>query len=303
MKQPTTNILDSYQHRFNAIYPHYLPTNSTHIGEVYNALHYSFSAGGKRIRPALVYALADSLHISLEKVDAAAVAVECIHTYSLIHDDLPDMDNDDLRRGKPACHKQFDPATAILAGDALNTLAFEILAKQQNLSDKQCLIQIQQLTQGAGINAMIAGQDTDINCENSHTTIDLEMLSRLHINKTAKLIEASLLMSYSASDNINAEKSSLLSMAAIDLGLFYQIQDDILDVTQTSEQLGKPAASDINNGKTTYVSLLGIEEAKKMAKTKADKIITALENFFAPEIDYRKTALAPIIESIIKRKN
>lgn len=297
------DYLSRYQTRFADIYPRFLPQNDTHIGEVYRAVHYSFAAGGKRLRPALIYALADSLAIDLKAVDAVAVAVECIHTYSLIHDDLPDMDNDDLRRGKPACHKQFNPATAILAGDALNTLAFAVLANDNQLSADKRLRQIQALAEGAGILGMVGGQDTDLTCEKNRHSVDLETLSNLHRCKTGKLIEASLLMAYFASQTVGEAKTALLSNASLSLGLFYQIQDDILDVTQSSEVLGKPADSDIGNGKATYVSLLGIERAQQVADETAKRVESELQRFFAPEYDYAKTPLAAIITRIMHRQH
>lgn len=297
------DFLTAYRQRFEQIYPKYLPTNTDHIGSVYDAIHYSFEAGGKRLRPALVYALADSLCIPLEQVDAVAIAVEAIHTYSLIHDDLPDMDDDHLRRGKPSCHKQFDPATAILAGDALNTLAFEILAKDNKIAAEKRLRQIAQLAHGAGIDGMVGGQDTDLTCENLENPIDLTTLSNLHQRKTAKLIEACLLMTYFSIDTMSAEKAELLSKAALSLGLLYQIQDDVLDVTKSSKELGKPASSDILNHKSTYVSLLGLEGAVQAASETAKQIEQQLSTFFAPQSDYHKTSLAMIIEKIIQRNH
>lgn len=294
-------LLHNYQNRFERVYSNYLPSNEHHIGDVYHAVNYSFNAGGKRLRPALVYALADSLHLELNSVDSVAMAVECIHTYSLIHDDLPDMDNDDMRRGNPSCHKQFNPATAILAGDALNTLAFEVLAQDKSLSADKRLRQIQQLAHGAGIDGMVGGQDTDLSCENHQQPMNLIILSNLHQRKTAKLIEACLLMTYFAHENIDEEKAALLSNAALSLGLFYQIQDDILEATQSSDVLGKSSHSDVTNGKVTYVSLLGLETAKRIANETADSIQTKLDAFFAPH-NYGKTALATIVEQIIVRQ-
>ncbi len=298
-----TDCLPRYQQRFLTVYPHYLPTNDEHIGEVYRAMHYSFVAGGKHLRPALVYALAESLSIDLVKVDATAVAVECIHTYSLIHDDLPAMDDDDLRRGKLACHKRFNEATAILAGDALNTLAFEVLADDTQLSAQQRLRQIKQLAHCAGINGMVGGQDTDLTCEHAGQSLSLSVLSALHQRKTAKLIEACLLMSYFASDKVEAQRVQHLSNAALSLGLLYQIQDDILDVTQSSAVLGKPAASDIDKGKSTYVSLLGLEEAQRIAAQTAEQLVADLQVFFAPEKRYEETPLAAIVEKIVGRQH
>lgn len=295
--------LTDYQARFNHYTNEHLPQDSNHIGQVFDAVQYSFSAGGKRLRPALVYALAESLDMPLAHVDAVAFAVECIHTYSLIHDDLPAMDDDDLRRGKPSCHKQFNEATAILAGDALNTLAFEILANETTSAPKQRLQQIRILAECAGVAGMVGGQDTDLVCEKNTNALTLAQLSDLHHRKTAKLIEACLLMSYFAAETPDKGKAALLSTAAQKLGLLYQIQDDILDVTESSETLGKPSGSDINNGKTTYVSLLGLEAAKEQAAQTIIDVEKNLTDFFAPQRRYVDTPLAEIVRYITQRNH
>ncbi|MBS9778172.1 MAG: polyprenyl synthetase family protein [Gammaproteobacteria bacterium] len=295
--------LQKYQNHFESFAKQQLPQQSQHIGEVYDAVDYSFFAAGKRLRPALVYALAESLNISKEKVDSVALAIECIHTYSLIHDDLPAMDDDDFRRGQPACHKKFGEATAILAGDALNTFAFEILSKPRNdISPNKQLQQITTLAQSAGISGMIGGQDTDLACENNKTTINLEQLSQLHIAKTARLIKACFIATYLCNDSMDPKKLSLLSQAALSLGLFYQIQDDILDVTQSSSTLGKPTGSDIDNGKTTYVSLMGLKGAQREAQKQLKKIENTLTQFFAPQ-PYKETPLHEIITVISSRQH
>lgn len=301
-----TNLLAAYQQRFDTYYPQHLPQASQPLGAVFSAVHYSFSAGGKRLRPALVYALADSLQIDLAKVDAIALAIECIHTYSLIHDDLPAMDNDDLRRGKPACHKQFDEATAILAGDALNTFAFEILSQHTEntpLIAANRLRQIHLLAQCAGIDGMVGGQDMDLSAENNPDSVDLAALSLLHSKKTGKLIEACLTTSYLAADTVDENRLKQFSDIGKQLGLFYQIQDDILDVTQSSQTLGKPSQSDIGNNKQTYVSLLGLAAAKQHAEQAGQQLVSRLANCFAPEIDYRQTPLYAIIEQIMQRQH
>lgn len=300
-----TTVLTAYQQRFQQFAEHQLHTDAVAVGDVYAALHYSFfAAGGKRLRPALVYAMAASLGIDLARVDYFALAVECIHTYSLIHDDLPAMDNDDLRRGQPACHKQFNEATAILAGDALNTLAFELLSRaDHDLSAVQTLQQIHLLAEDAGISGMVGGQDMDLCCEHQHLNIDLAMLTELHTKKTAQLIKACLCGAYLAADHVDREKLTLLSEAAVALGIFYQIQDDILDVTQTSEILGKPGGSDIANAKTTFVSLLGLVGAQQAAKAYQTKIQTTLTTFFQPYQEYSQTPLATIIDYIIRRQH
>ncbi len=298
-----TAYLSQYQTRFHQFAQQNLPQNAQHIGQVYDAIHYSFFAvGGKRIRPALVYAMADSLNIALEKVDNLALAIESIHTYSLIHDDLPAMDNDDLRRGQPACHKQFDDATAILAGDALNTFAFEMLSQNQHIPPEKQLQQTHLVAQCAGIAGMVGGQDTDLHCENHSDSVTLPILTQLHQQKTAKLIQACLLGSYLCTDTVSDDNYRLLAEIALSLGLFYQIQDDILDVTQSSEVLGKPSGSDTDNAKTTYVSLLGLEKAKAEAERLKEQINQQLQKFFAPEKSYQDTPLSAIINVIMARK-
>ncbi len=297
--------LSDYQERFCQVAKKYLPNDTNHIGKLYKAIHYSFfAAGGKRLRPALIYAMADSLGIKLNKVDNFALAIESIHTYSLIHDDLPAMDNDDFRRGQPACHKQFDYATAILAGDALNTFAFEILSsKQDNISLTQQLKQIQLLAECAGASGMVGGQDTDLSCEKTPNNVTLATLTKLHQQKTAKLIQACLLGAYICCDNVDEKKYELLSKISLSIGLFYQIQDDILDVTQTSEILGKPSGSDNDKSKVTYVSLLGLEQATMEANHLKEQIIDDLQSFFDNEVSYHDTPLSFIIDIIMKRKN
>ncbi len=296
-----TSSLDCYQKRFNQFAKLNLPENPSHLGQVYDALHYSFIAGGKRLRPALTYALAETLELDLAQVDCLALAVECIHTYSLIHDDLPAMDDDDFRRGQPACHKQFDEATAILAGDALNTLAFEILADSNDGTPPAVrLQQIRLLAAASGAAGMVGGQDSDLNCEKSAQWVNLEIIENIHRRKTGALIRAALLMPYALIGLANSDKTRHLSNAADLLGLLYQIQDDILDVTQSSEILGKPADSDINNEKMTYVSLMGVVNARQQADNTARQMHDEFTAFFAPQC-YQNTPLASIINEITGR--
>jgi len=297
-------LLGRYQQRFKTFALTHLPQDDNHVGAVFKAIHYSFFAAGKRLRPALVYALAESLSIPLARVDVIALAVECIHTYSLIHDDLPAMDDDNTRRGQPACHRQFDEGTAILAGDALNTLAFELLsATSVNTQPHQQIQQICCLAKCAGISGMIAGQDTDLTYENTSNPISLAELSMLHQKKTAKLIEACFIITYLAQKNSDEKKLKQLSQAALSLGLYYQIQDDILDLTQSSDILGKPSSSDAKRGKATFVSVLGLEKARQIARQIARQTIVALNDFFAPNSNYRQTPLAVIVAAIMDREH
>ena len=225
------------------------------------AILYASLTPGKRLRPALTYAVAEALERPLEQVDPAACAIELIHSYSLVHDDLPAMDDDDLRRGQPTCHKQFDEATAILTGDAQQTLAFQILSQTDQLSANQKVRSIQILCQASGASGMIAGQVLDIQHENQ--TISLEQLTQMHQRKTGALIQASLLLgaaTHSAFDQYQA----CLSELGQALGLAFQIQDDILDIEADTLTLGKTQGRDIALNKSTFPKLLGLDAAKAL---------------------------------------
>ncbi len=284
--------LEQYTARFNSILDQKLPKVAVNFGDASAAINYSMQVGGKRIRPALVYALADSFSIDLKRVDDIAFAIECMHTYSLVHDDLPAMDDDDLRRGKPACHIQYDEATAILVGDALNTYAFEVLSSDDKYS-KNRLKQIKILANCSGIYGMILGQDYDLYAENN--IISLDELKEIHKLKTAKIIQACLLMPYVEVINYDEKVASKLIELSNFIGIYYQIQDDILDVTKTDEELGKPSNSDIENNKSTYVSLLGLKEARKQADIYREKINKQI-NY----LDLKETPLDNIIQDIFK---
>lgn len=226
---------------------------------VKEAMNYSLQSGGKRIRPLLVLKMCEACGINPVKGMPAAIALEMVHTYSLIHDDLPAMDNDDLRRGRLTCHKQFDEATAILAGDGLLTSAFEVLSSS-DLSDKIKIQCISVLVACAGSNGMILGQILDMAAE--QTAIEnLEDLKRVHANKTGKLFSAALQMGCIVGDK--TELLEAMKQLGIVMGIAFQIQDDILDVTQSQEILGK-SNSDKENHKTTYVTLLGLNKAKEL---------------------------------------
>ncbi|MBK2357580.1 polyprenyl synthetase family protein [Francisella hispaniensis] len=243
------------------------------------AMHYSFFSGGKRIRAQFVYVIGEALAIDKADCDKVAFAIESIHTYSLIHDDLPAMDNDTLRRGKPTCHIKFNEATAILAGDALQSLAFEIL-QDINCSDIARLKKINKFfAQCCGADGMVGGQQLDIEGENKK--LNLEELQILHTNKTAKMFRACIVLPYILSQNQNDEIENLLVKLADLIGLCFQIKDDILDVTKTTIELGKTSAKDIHANKSTYVSLMGLEVANKYLldkKNEITQIITKLKN-------------------------
>lgn len=243
---------------------------------LFEAIEYVLAAGGKRIRAAVVL-LCCRLIEGKENDDAlnAAAAVEMIHTYSLVHDDLPAMDDDDFRRGKPSCHKAFDEATAILTGDALLTMAFEVIAAKTSSSEK-AIEMAKVLAQAAGPAGMIGGQIADIIAENSKP--DAQMLEYIHINKTAKMFQASAVLGAIAA-NANHIQIKDLSRFGLNLGLTFQIADDILDVVSDSKTLGKTAGKDAKQGKITYPAIYGLEESKKKAQVITQKAVENLSSF------------------------
>ncbi|HKS77222.1 MAG TPA: farnesyl diphosphate synthase [Terriglobales bacterium] len=254
-----------------------IPAATQHPVSIHKAMRHSVFAGGKRLRPILCIEtgrmVADALPAGIEEVGAA---LEMLHTYSLIHDDLPALDNDDLRRGRPTCHKVFGEAIAILAGDALQTQAYEVLARVQCPSEARVRI-IEEIARGTGtVDGMIGGQVVDLEAE--HTKPDLTMLEYIHRSKTAALITASVVSGglYAGGDDHAICKLRTFGQS---IGLAFQIVDDVLDVTQTSEQLGKTAGKDISAEKVTYPALFGIEESIKKADSLVEKACTSLEPF------------------------
>lgn len=238
------------------------------------AMRYSSLLGGKRIRPALVYAAAHALGAGQDQADAAAAAVEFIHCYSLIHDDLPAMDNDDLRRGKPTLHRAFDEATAILAGDALQSLAFQLLAEAPGLAAETRLSMVALLARSAGCDGMIAGQGIDMASVGKQ--LDIDQLENMHRLKTGALISASVeLGALSASCKDNQTLEALRHYARC-TGLAFQVQDDVLDVISDTSVLGKTQGADIARNKPTYVSLLGLESAQRKAQDLVAEAVAAL---------------------------
>lgn len=257
--------LSHYQQRINLVLAEQIQELAPSTPQrLKDAIAYSILDAGKRLRPSLTYAVGEALGVAINQLDAPAAAVELIHCYSLVHDDLPAMDDDDLRRGKATTHIAYDEATAILVGDALQTLAFDIIAHAADLSDKQKIMMIQVLAQAAGANGMVAGQVRDMQAENSR--INLTDLHLLHQQKTGALIVAAILLAAHASANISEIQYQALHDYGQHLGLAFQIQDDVLDATQTAETLGKPAGSDERNQKSTFVSLLGLTGAQQAAQ-------------------------------------
>jgi geranylgeranyl pyrophosphate synthase len=243
------------------------------------AFTYSLINGGKRVRPVLAYAAAEAIGIKrFDIIDSAACALELIHTYSLIHDDLPAMDNDDLRRGKPSLHKAYDEATAILVGDGLQARAFELLADAPGLSAEQRIAMVKVLSAAAGPGGMVGGQYIDIQATNSD--MSLEELQAMHSLKTGALIRASLALG-GISGGANEQQLNALDTYGTHIGLAFQVVDDILDVEGNAETLGKTQGKDGEANKPTYVKLLGLDGAKAEAGRLLQEALNALDSFDA----------------------
>ena len=252
----------------------HVPSATTRPTRLHTAMRYSLEAGGKRLRPVLVLATAELFGNASVDPLPAAVAIECLHTYSLIHDDLPCMDNDDLRRGRPTAHKQFDEATALLAGDALLTHAFALLAESYAAQPALAVALLRELTAAAGSRRLIGGQMEDLLAEKkSDATAD--ELEFIHLNKTAAMIEAALVMG-GLVGGANAEHLASLRRIGRHLGLAFQIIDDILDATADTATLGKTAGKDATAGKTTYVTLHGLAASKAFASEHTDEALKSL---------------------------
>ncbi|MFZ9035492.1 MAG: polyprenyl synthetase family protein [Francisellaceae bacterium] len=254
----------------------YINDQSIPSATLRDAILYSLMGGGKRIRAQLVYATADIFGLKPKQQHLLAFAVEAIHAYSLIHDDLPAMDDDKLRRGRATCHIQFGEACAILAGDALQTLAFQALGEIGDISGAQLGKLITTLSQCAGAQGMISGQMLDL--ESEGMSIELEALKQIHHNKTARMIEASVLLPFIASNHYqDGDIQQALTAFSAATGLAFQIQDDILDITKDSKTLGKDANSDLKHNKSTYPSLLNIDGAKSELHRQMHKAKFALQ--------------------------
>lgn len=262
-------------HAFETAFKERLSNISTPDERLKEAILYSTLNGGKRLRALLVMATGELCNAERESLHTIGSAIEAIHAYSLIHDDLPAMDDDDIRRGKPTCHKAFDEATAILAGDALLTYAFELLSQIKGLSAEKRLALITLYASSAGANGMVGGQSLDLASENC--TIPLSALEKIHRHKTGALIKAAILSGAMAGD-ADETMLSTLTQYADNVGLAFQIKDDILDVTGTTEELGKAAGSDALQEKSTYITLLGL----KTSQTKLQELIEEAVALLAP---------------------
>lgn len=254
-----------YTGRIEKVLNHWLPPAGKPPQRLHAAMRYAVLDGGKRLRPLLIYAAGEVLGVPPERLDGPAAAVEIIHAYSLIHDDLPAMDNDDLRRGRPTCHKAFDVATAILAGDALQVLAFLILAEDKTMAAPPAtrVEMIRSVAMASGSAGMAGGQAMDLAAAGKN--LSLVELELMHIHKTGALIRASVLLAAQNMSDLTVEKRTALDRYAKCAGLAFQIHDDILDVEGETEALGKRAGADASLHKPTYPSVLGLEESRQRA--------------------------------------
>ncbi|MDD4913771.1 MAG: (2E,6E)-farnesyl diphosphate synthase [Methylococcales bacterium] len=272
-----------------------LPSAGVLPKTLHQAMRYSVLNGGKRTRPLLTYATGKALGLSEDLLDAQACSVEFIHVYSLIHDDLPAMDNDDLRRGKPTCHKAFDEATAILAGDALQTLAFEVLCNDPAIhADAPARLKmIAALTKASGSQGMVGGQAIDL--ASVGATLNLPELENMHIHKTGALIRASVNLAVLSRTDIDADSARHLDHYAKCIGLSFQVKDDILDVESDTATLGKTQGKDMDNDKPTYPALLGMAGAKQKAQELHEQALESLRSF-SNEADLLRDLSLYIIE-------
>ncbi len=290
-----TQAINQYQQRVNQRIATILDTLDDTEPSLKAAMRHGALLGGKRIRPFLVYSVGEMLGVPLERLDDCAAAIECIHAYSLIHDDLPAMDDDALRRGQPTVHIAFDEATAILAGDALQTLAFELISSDiEGLSDRQHLRLVQALAKASGYRGMCGGQAQDLNATDKE--ISLEQLTALHRLKTGALIRCAVEFAVIAADIDAKEEQALLEYADA-VGLAFQVQDDILDITGSTEELGKPQGSDLDANKSTYPKLLGLEGAKTTAQKLLEDALSALA-----KLPYNSQLIAEFARYIVERR-
>ncbi|BDR35078.1 (2E,6E)-farnesyl diphosphate synthase [Photobacterium damselae] len=291
-------LLQHYQERNNQQLTHWLDAQPFADQTLLKAMKYGALLGGKRVRPFLTYVTGNMLGVNEENLDTPAAAIECIHAYSLIHDDLPAMDDDELRRGQPTCHIAFDEATAVLAGDALQTLAFEILAEGTLSIDgeSQRIKMIKELAQASGAAGMCMGQALDLDGEGKH--LGLTQLEQIHKHKTGALIRCAVRLGALAAGEKGLEILPQLNTYAEAIGLAFQVQDDILDVISDTETLGKPQGSDIALDKSTYPALLGLEGAQQKAQQLYQEAVQALE-----AIPYDTTQLEVFARYLIERKN
>lgn len=279
-------IVTSAANRVQTYLDRVMPEADAHPATLHGAMRYTVFGGGKRLRPALVYAGGRLAGVKPDALDPAAAAVELIHAYSLVHDDLPVMDDDDLRHGQPTVHVRFGEAMAVLVGDALQALAFEMVAGARPVLAQRWT---QLLAEAAGAAGMVGGQVLDLAAEAREEPLSAADLEAMHRRKTGALIRASVMLGASAGDLPNEELEAVDAFAR-DIGLAFQIHDDVLDVVGTTAELGKPQGSDERQGKTTYVTLLGLAEAKQEGQRRFEHAIAHLDSFGGRADDLREIA-------------
>ena len=300
MSEDFSQFVAECRQRVDSALQNLLPVTKGPGERLRDAMRYSLFNGGKRVRPILAYASGRAVGDTLTQaqqasLDSVACALECVHAYSLVHDDLPAMDDDDLRRGKPTCHIAFDEDTAILAGDALQTLAFELLSDAPHLDAACKLALLQQMTRASGVRGMVLGQAIDLAAVNQQ--LNLDQLETMHRHKTGALISASVAMGAIVC-GADTTRLQALTTYADAIGLAFQVQDDILDVTTDTAILGKQQGADVARNKPTYVSLLGLDNARAKAQELHQQALAALADF-----DQRAQPLRALSAYIIERSH
>ena len=292
----SVQLSDSYRLRLEQLLADALSIDDVAPSRLHEAMRYSALAGGKRIRPILVYASGEALKTPIAALDRIAVAVECVHAYSLVHDDLPAMDDDDLRRGIPTAHKAFDEATAILSGDALQAFAFEWLSEPiEGISALSQLRLIQGLSAAAGSRGMVGGQAIDLASVGQQLTE--QQLEVMHAHKTGALINACVLLPSYCTETVTEQQRDSLTRYAAAIGLAFQVQDDILDVESDTATLGKQQGADIAANKPTYPSILGMDGAKQKLRELHQEAFGALD-VFGSEADLLRDIARFIVQRI-----
>ena len=289
------SLIESYQQRVDATLDRWLPGEAVNPTQLHSAMRYAVLAPGKRVRPILVYATAAALGIDLDRVDGAAAAVEIIHAYSLIHDDLPAMDDDDLRRGRPTCHRKFDEATAILAGDALQALSFYIISHDPKMTEDSGarLEMIEKLSLFSGSRGMAGGQAIDL--ASVGKTLNITELETMHIHKTGALIRTCIQLAALSTGDLSVQQFKALDSYGKCIGLSFQVQDDILDVTGDTETLGKTQGADFARNKPTYPSIIGLEASQDKAAELHHRALKTI-SIFGEEADILRYISAWFVE-------
>ena len=286
--------IEPYTERINARLDTVLPPATLSPRRLHDAMRYAVFNGGKRVRPLLVYAAGECVGVEADQLDAPATAIELIHAFSLVHDDLPAMDDDDLRRGKPTVHIEYDEATAILAADALQPLAFSVLASVDGVSAERRATLVQLIADACGSVGMTGGQSIDLEAEGRTLTVD--ELEHMYALKTGALIHAAIVSACVLSDSVSSAESQALDNFGRDIGIAFQIKDDILDIEGETQVIGKPAGSDIALGKATYPALLGVDAAHKRSDELLANALDSLRIF-----GERATSLEWLARYIVER--